>query len=147
MQSSHDELTSVTTPNFSSLEHRTGKVLVIGSEHRMMLPIIRSLGRKDLQVHVAWCPPGNITLRSRYIHKTHPIPAFADGDDAWLLALQKLLKSQTFDLVIPATEEAVFPMHQTREVWEKYPSVWLLNDKAFKFAFNKVKIYDLATSL
>ncbi|MCP3952953.1 MAG: ATP-grasp domain-containing protein [Desulfobacterales bacterium] len=38
-------------------------------------------------------------------------------------------------------------MHQTREVWEKYPSVWLLNDKAFKFAFNKVKIYDLATSL
>ncbi len=127
-------------------ECRTGRVLVVGSDPRMTLPVIRSLGRRGLRVHVAWCPRGNVTLMSRYVCGVHPIPPFAD-DDAWQTALESLLESEPFDLVIPATEEVVFPMQQTRDVWEKYPSVYLLNDRAFRVGFSKAETHRLAESL
>ena len=33
------------------------KVLVLGKEDRAFLAVVRSLGRKGMRVHLAWCPP------------------------------------------------------------------------------------------
>ena len=55
----------------SKKENRNGKVLVLGDDDRSFLTVIRSLGRKNICVHVGWCPSASFALHSKYIKKIH----------------------------------------------------------------------------
>ena len=66
---------------------RPGKVLVLGQEDRAFLAVVRSLGRRGIDVHVAWCPADAVALRSRYVTQRHALPRYARDDAAWRDAL------------------------------------------------------------
>jgi hypothetical protein len=55
----------------AGLKTYSGRVLVLGSDTRSFLAVVRSLGRAGLEVHVAWCPLQSASLRSRYIAAIH----------------------------------------------------------------------------
>ncbi len=122
----------------------TGKVLVLGGNYRMVLPIVRSLGRKGLSVHLAWCPPDSIALRSRYLACVHSLPAHAPDDDAWCTALRELGSRERFDLVIPAGEFENMACQSRRAVLEPDLRLAILSPDAYRATIDKIETGRLA---
>ena len=68
-----------------------GKVLVLGTDSRALLAVVRSLGRAGIQVHVAGERRDPITARSRYVRAIHVLDAYRESHPAWLEALAELM--------------------------------------------------------
>lgn len=125
----------------------TGKVLILGEDNRSFLTVIRSLGRRNLCVHVGWCPPSSSALYSKYVAKVHDIPPYSPHDDSWKHSLISVLQQEQFDLVIPCNDRTIIPFQIHRTDLERFASIYLLNEQAFEVAFDKFKTNELAKSL
>ena len=42
-----------------SCKDKKTRVLILGDDERMMLPIVRSLSQRNVLVHAAWCSDDN----------------------------------------------------------------------------------------
>jgi len=78
------------------MEKVNGKVLVLGDDDRSFLTVVRSLGRKNISVHVGWCPPSSFALHSKYIKKVHDIPPFSFQNNSWKESLISLFQQEKF---------------------------------------------------
>ena len=94
-------------PSFS-----TGKVLVLGSDTRAFLSVMRSLGRAGLTVHVAGCPAESPARHSRYVSVSHQVPP-PGASNQWRAALMSLMETEAFDLVIPCDDLMALPLNPT----------------------------------
>ena len=121
--------------------NRRRKVLVLGDDYRMTLPITRSLGRSGIDVHLAWCAPDSPTCRSRYAGKWHELPWYSAEDYRWTKSLNALVEKESFRLVIPATEHAVYALQTNRDRLSREEQFYLLDDKAFRTVFDKQATY------
>ncbi len=126
---------------------RTNKVLLLGNDDRVVLAILRSLGRRGISVHVAWCDEAMPALRSKYVSEVHAIPAYREHSDAWVDALNRLVRSQDYDLVIPCNDYAVVPLQLERQKLDKETNWYLIPDEAFRVAFDKTRTSELARQL
>lgn len=126
---------------------RTGKVLILGTDSRVVLAIARSLGRRGLQVHLGWCSTGALARESKYIDFIHELPAFDPESNDWKIALRMVLEVEEFDLVIPCNDSTTVPLHQFRHEFAAFPEIALLNPTAFSVAFSKFETYRLARLL
>jgi predicted ATP-grasp superfamily ATP-dependent carboligase len=125
----------------------TRKVLVLGKSDSSCLTVIRSLGRQGIEVHVAWCPPDAVLLRSRYVQRVHALPAFSPASEAWKRALVELCRREGFDLVIPTNDPTIIPLQEHRADLEPHARIYLLNDRAFEIGYDKQKSYALCRAL
>ena len=93
---------------------RKPKVLVIGDDTRSFLTSVRSLGRQGIEVHAAPYTLGSPALASRYVSKIHLLPYYLDGGAQWLQAMQQILATEHYDMVLPCEERSLLPlfMHQ-----------------------------------
>lgn len=126
---------------------RTRRVLVLGSDIRAFLSVIRSLGRRNIDVEIAWCPQASPARRSRYVSAVHELPAYSADDTSWLTALVELLKSRHFDLVIPADDQTTLPTQAHRTELERYAAFYLLSPGAFETTMSKRQTHELADAL
>ena len=154
-----------------------GKALVLGEDTRSFLTVVRSLGRKGIEIHVAWCTIGAPELKSRYIKQIHHLPPyrtnpapkpktakealnipsqrgeqfhksdFSEPGEDWLECLKTLLKREKFDLVFATNDSVILPLQKRRAELEPYARLALLDDLAFDIGFSKVKANELARSL
>jgi protein-tyrosine-phosphatase/predicted ATP-grasp superfamily ATP-dependent carboligase len=122
-----------------------GKVLVIGKDATSFLSVVRSLGRRGLEVHAGWCPPDEPAARSRYIAKLHDLPGY-HPDGEWVRELTALMERERFDLVLPTNEHSVRPLHWHRDPIERAGRVYLLDPEVFRIAFDKERSSALARS-
>ncbi len=122
-------------------------VLVLGDDTRNLLPIVRSLGRQGICVHLGWCEPGDPVLCSRYLHRLERLPAYSRHDHRWLDGLRTLLRRRDFELVIPATEGAVFALQEHRHEIDHLAPIYLLEQDTFETVFDKSRTYALARSV
>jgi protein-tyrosine-phosphatase/predicted ATP-grasp superfamily ATP-dependent carboligase len=123
---------------------RTPKVLVLGQEDRAFLAVIRSLGRRGIEVHVGWCPREAVALRSRYVARVHALPPYArDGDD-WVQALGEICRRERFDLVIPTNDTTILPLLARRATLERDARIHLPSDEAYAICFDKGRTHDFA---
>lgn len=116
------------------------------SVSRMLLGVIRSLGRGGVQVHIAWHDPSCVSLRSRYLHKAHSLPVYDEKDSAWKEALCKLMQREQFDLVLPCTDVDTLVCWRHKSELEKWGRVYTPNDVACRVLFDKHKTNELARS-
>ncbi|MFP5109869.1 carboxylate--amine ligase [Neobacillus sp. C211] len=122
------------------------KVLVLGHDNRSFLCVIRSLGRAQIEVHVAW--HRNVeAIYSKYVHKIHDIPPFKVGEKDWLDAMVNVLKEEMFDLVIPCHDSSIIPLQKYQYDLQKYAEIYTINDKAYSVLFNKINTNQLAREL
>jgi predicted ATP-grasp superfamily ATP-dependent carboligase len=124
-----------------------GAVLVLGADLRTGLPIVRSLGRRGLKVHVGWCPADSPICWSRYVRKTHSLPPCQGSPDEWRAAIHALLVEHKFDLVIPSSEPEQLALQRHGRQLGIGTQIYLLNERAFAVSFDKTKIFELASSL
>lgn len=117
MKSKHDA--PAKAAGFDGMASRgTGPVaLVIGSDMRAFLGVVRSLGRRGVTVHVAPFHFTSPALQSRYIAQIHRLPALQAGNDAaegaalWVAALVELCARIRPDFVVPCDDRSIIPLH------------------------------------
>ena len=124
-----------------------GKVLVLGDDTRSFLAIVRSLGRKGIEVH---CAPANFrspALKSRYIKAIHNVPPWLPDHDDWLNAMVGLLRAEQFDLVIPCNETSLLPIQCARASLSPLAKLAIPHDEAIAILFDKLETRELAKRL
>ncbi|MDD3642864.1 MAG: ATP-grasp domain-containing protein [Candidatus Krumholzibacteria bacterium] len=123
------------------------RVLVLGTDERAFLSVVRSLGRRGIEVHTGWCAPGAPALRSRYIARNHEIRPYSPESRLWEDDLLAAVRSAPFDLVIPCTDETEIPLRRAREELGRHARLCLLSDRAHGIVSDKSKTSELARSL
>jgi predicted ATP-grasp superfamily ATP-dependent carboligase len=112
------------------------RVLVLGDDMRIFLAVVRSLGRAGKEVHAApfnWHSPA---LKSKYISTVHYFPRYSDDPVAWRASVLGVLRTHSFDLVIPCDDPAILPLHTHREELAGYP-IAIPNPLAMNLLFDK----------
>jgi predicted ATP-grasp superfamily ATP-dependent carboligase len=122
-------------------------VLVLGRDSRSFLTVIRSLGRKGIDVHIGWHRPDSPGKYSRYVVKKHVIPEFSTTDDRWKRSLINIMEKEQFDLVIPCDDPSIIPLQTHRAAFENTGRIYLLDDAVYEIANSKLKTVKLADSL
>ena len=131
----------------AGLKAYSGRVLVLGSDTRSFLAVVRSLGRARLEVHVAWCPLNSALLSSRYIAAVHHIPYYRADDNAWVNSFNGLMRQYKFDLVVPCEDASLLPLQLWRRQLAEAHCIYLLSDDAYQITSNKERTYALAQEL
>jgi protein-tyrosine-phosphatase/predicted ATP-grasp superfamily ATP-dependent carboligase len=122
------------------------KALVLGDDVRALIGVVRSLGRGNVEVHVGWQPPDSLVRCSRYVHRAHALPAYAESDDAWKAALIELMQRESFDLVVPTSDPTQIPLQSHRRALEPYGRIYLLDDTVFRVVSDKFAVNALAAA-
>lgn len=125
-------------------EPRRGKALVMGDDTRGFLATVRSLGRQGIEVHAAPFDFRAPALSSRYVQAIHDVPPWMADGKAWLDAMQKLLATHEFDLVIPCDERNLLPLHHHRALFEGLARLAIPNARAIDVLFDKHETRELA---
>ncbi len=125
---------------------RTGRVLCLGNDDRVLLAVARSLGRRGLEVHTGWCDARLPANRSRYVHRHHELPEFRPDDPSWTGDLNGLVDRFRFDLVIPINDFAVLPLQLNRERLSSTTRWYLLDDATHQIVSDKRRTADLAVA-
>ena len=86
-------------------------VLVLGNGCQAFLAIIRSLGRRGLEVHVASPDLNTPALASRYIAGAHDLPQYSSSGEKWADALRQLIATHDYRLVIPSSDETLLTLY------------------------------------
>ncbi|MDA8052237.1 MAG: hypothetical protein M0002_19910 [Rhodospirillales bacterium] len=123
-----------------------GSVLVLGDDTRSFLAIVRSLGRGGVEVHAV---PGDFAspaLASRYLSAAHRLPPYLGGGEEWCQEVAALLRSRSFDLVVPCDERTILPFDRHRGRFAGLTRLALPDPPALAVLFDKEKTRELATS-
>lgn len=83
------------------------RVLVLDDDVRVFLAVVRSLGRRGLEVHAAPANFASPALRSRFISVIHRIPPYLAAPDSWVQSMRELIQEHDFRLVIPCSDTMV----------------------------------------
>ena len=119
-------------------------VLVLGDDTRAFLATVRSLGRRGVNVHVAPANFRSPALRSRYIVAIHDLPPWMENGAHWFIAIQTLLRSTHFDLVIPCDETTLLPLQRHRAQLAPLARLAIPNDYEISVFFDKHETRELA---
>ena len=121
-----------------------GKVLVLGDDTRSFLTVVRSLGRRGVDVHAAPANFRSPALHSRFIAKVHDLSPWMGDGAGWLAAIESLLRAERFDLVIPCDETTLLPLQRHRERLSAFACLAIPDDRAIDILFDKSKTRELA---
>lgn len=123
------------------------RILVLGEDARMVLPIVRSLGRRGMLVDVGWLPQDSPVRHSRFLNRVHELPSFRNSCEEAAMSLRKLLARESFSLVIPVGEAVSCLLQQYRNQLGESTRIWLLEPETFAHATDKTAMHHLASRL
>ena len=126
---------------------RQSQALVFGGDTLSFLAVIRSLGRKGVCVHVAGAVATSPTLRSRYVHKVHHLPSFDQSRDSWCEALQAILATCQFDIVIPCDDPHILRFLYYTSKYGAVKGLELLPVSILEVTSSKQRSLELAQNL
>ena len=125
---------------------KAGKVLVLGKDDRSFLSVVRSLGRRGVEVHVAWHTKDSVALASRYVNGAHELPA-PDELGTWKPELVELLRREAFELVLPTNDPAVIALYIHRAELSRVARLCVPTPRTYTLAFDKLETWTLAKDL
>jgi protein-tyrosine-phosphatase/predicted ATP-grasp superfamily ATP-dependent carboligase len=122
------------------------KVLVLGGDDiRPVIGVVRSLGRGQVEVHLAWISDtACLAQSSKYVRRIHALPEYSDTDEGWKSALATLMQHEKFDLVIPCSDPVAIPLQLHRRDLEPFGRIYLLNDEVFRIVSDKLAVNAIA---
>jgi protein-tyrosine-phosphatase/predicted ATP-grasp superfamily ATP-dependent carboligase len=124
----------------------TNRVLVMGNDCGSFLGVVRSLGRRGVEVHGAHWNIDVPAYSSRYLAARHRL-AVPGATDDWADDLSRLIERHSFDVVLPTNEQTVRLLQRSawRADWEGV--VHRIGAAAFETTFDKIESARLAESL
>lgn len=124
----------------------SNRVLVLGDDMRICLTVVRALGRAGKVVDVAPFDAGSPALRSRYINRVHPLPDCASDLAGWRSALQRLVETEGYDLVVPCADPAIIALDSDRS-FPAGTAVAIPSAATMDVFFDKEKTHEMCRSL
>ena len=122
-------------------------VLVLDGEWPSALAIVRSLGRRGLQVDVGSSKTHSFAGLSRYCRHNFVYPDSLVDVSGFRVALMEQIRKCSYSLVIPVTDLTIYPLMELRESVEALSSLAMASNEALTVTFSKSRTYDLARSL
>lgn len=83
------------------------RALVLGDDFGIFLAVVRSLGRRRVEVDVVPAEADSPGLSSRYVSSVRRLPPYREDGLAWAGALSALIGERDYRLVIPCGDNAV----------------------------------------
>jgi predicted ATP-grasp superfamily ATP-dependent carboligase len=120
------------------------KVLVTDASKREALAIIRSLGRKGIEITAADSACFNAGFLSKYCKHRVLYPPPERSKTNFIRFMLRLVKTESFDLLIPVTDFTVIPFAEHKEDFEKYVKVAVPKYEIVLKAFDKAQTIRLA---
>lgn len=99
------------------------KVFVTDASERAALAVIRSLGKKRIDVTAGDSARFNIGFLSKYCKQKILYPSAELQKTRFVQALLKLVRDESFDLLIPITDTAMVPIVERKEDFEQHTRV------------------------
>jgi predicted ATP-grasp superfamily ATP-dependent carboligase len=96
------------------------KILVTDSSERASLAIIRSLGKKKMEITAADSINLNAGFLSKYTSHSVVYPSPQEGKKKFADFMLRLVKNEHFDILIPVTDFAMIPLLERRDEFEEY---------------------------
>jgi predicted ATP-grasp superfamily ATP-dependent carboligase len=126
---------------------RPFRVMVTDAERGSAVAIIRSLGRKGMQVVAASSVAGAAGFRSRYTMERLEYPSPSTRPAAAVEAIVRAAAERKIDLVIPVTDQVIVPLAGARSRLEGVAALALPDTHALEAARDKLATEHLAASL
>ena len=130
------------------------RVLVLGSDTRSFLSVVRSLGRMGLEVHGAWISDDSPSKHSRFLRQVHHVapPWRTSGeqtvpDEQWIDDLNQLMSTYSYDLVIPTSDAGAIALRESRASVKEFGKYYILRDQTFEIVNSKEQSSALAEKL
>jgi predicted ATP-grasp superfamily ATP-dependent carboligase/protein-tyrosine-phosphatase len=124
-----------------------GRVLVLGDDDRSCLTVVRSLGRKGVEVWLGSEEPASLVPYSRYVRRTFLWPSTQRYVEAWCGELRGLLERERVDLVIPCADNTLVPIVERRSLFEPLARLAIPDDAGFDGTHSKRRTLELAEEL
>jgi len=105
----------------------SGKVLVVGAEENPVLPIIESLARAGLKVHVASHRRVSGGFFSRYVTKRFLYPSPYTDKDNFIHSLLEYVKHEAFDVILVTGDRTTDLLSQNKDQFTKYTNLPLVD--------------------
>jgi predicted ATP-grasp superfamily ATP-dependent carboligase len=99
------------------------RVFVTDASERAALSVIRSLGRKGIEVVAGDSEKFSMGFFSKYCRRKVLYPSPLLKKSKFVNALLKLVKEESFDLLIPITDKAMVPILERKEDFEQFTKV------------------------
>lgn len=87
--------------------HQAPRALVIADSMETFLGVVRSLGRKGIEVHLAASADDYFGAHSRYVAALHLLPVHEGQPENWITALGEISAKLGFPLIVPCDDRAV----------------------------------------
>jgi len=126
---------------------RAATILVTDADRASAVSIIRSLGRKGWRVIASDSNPRSIGFRSRYAHDRLVYPEPETAPDAFVDTVCRAAVEKQIDLVVPVTDEAIFPLSHARERLEPVCRLAVDSRTALEVVTDKARSLALAQEL
>lgn len=123
------------------------KVLVLGSDTRSFLSVVRSLGRAGLEVHSAWTNEDSLARGSRYLSQVHELEKPWNSQTDWVKQLNRLQRENDYQLIVPCNDQSIIPIRNNCSEIDGYDRYYILDDDTFEIVNSKIASAALAESL
>jgi predicted ATP-grasp superfamily ATP-dependent carboligase len=104
-----------------TLKH--GKVLVLDSDQRAALAVIRSLGSKGIEVTAGHHRPANMGFSSKYCSHRVRYPDPTQHKTMFVKALASHLQKHSYDVVFPISDYTMWPVSEHKEELERSAAI------------------------
>jgi protein-tyrosine-phosphatase/predicted ATP-grasp superfamily ATP-dependent carboligase len=126
---------------------QAGRVLVIGDDSRSALAVVRSLGRRGLEVVLAAQDRSSLVPASRWVAETRWLPPAQASQEEQSAALESILAERPFELVLPTTDLAMGLLMLHRPTLEKWARLAVPDESGFEHTSRKHLTFAMAERL
>ena len=120
------------------------RVLVTDASERAALAVIRSLGKKHIEVTAGDSTRFNIGFLSKYCKNRVQYPPPELEKTKFVKAMLKLVREESFDVLIPITDLAMVPIIEQKENFEEYTKVAAPNYSTAVRVLDKIETLQIA---
>lgn len=123
------------------------RVLVLGDDSRSCLTIVRSLGRKGIEVVLGVQDPRSLVPYSRFVSSVIRFPSSLSDLTRWEEKLKEVLSVQKFDLIIPGADETLVPLVNKRDEFQSLANLAVPDEIGFNYTYYKHNTIKMARDL
>lgn len=113
------------------------KVLIVGAEENPVLPILGSLSKIGVEIHVGSHRRVCVGFFSRYPHKRFVYPSPYTDEQGFIRSLLNYLKAKSFDVVLVVGDRTTDLLSKYREEIERFAKLPLVDFEKYQLCRNK----------
>jgi predicted ATP-grasp superfamily ATP-dependent carboligase len=124
-----------------------GSVLVLDGQWRNTLSVVRSLGRRGIQIDVGEDTPLALCSFSKYVKRHFVYPSVKSDPEKFKKMLVERIRNIKYDMVIPITDAMVSFISGNRDEISKYTCIPFVDNETLHFALDKAEVLRFARKI